>query len=60
LPPRYTRTHTRCRPGEVVFRLSAEGEKAKDDKAAKETVVPANGDRFVVTSRDGRLHVQKK
>ncbi|MBN9119626.1 MAG: CAP domain-containing protein, partial [Planctomycetes bacterium] len=51
LPPRVTRTHTRCRPAEVTFRWPG--------KEAGTAVKPANGDRFAVT-KDGAAFAVKK
>jgi uncharacterized protein YkwD len=52
LPPLLIRTHTRCRPGEVTFRLPGGGE--------SKTMTPSNGDRFVVTKADGGFRVEKE
>jgi uncharacterized protein YkwD len=52
LPPRYSRTHTRCRPEEVTFRPPGGDEVQK--------VKPAAGDRFVVTKGDDGLRVTKE
>ena len=51
LSPRYTRTHTRCRPPEVTFQFSGEKERP---------LKPADGDQFVVTGRDGNYQVKKQ
>lgn len=53
LPPRVTRTHTRCRPAEVTFRWPG-----KDD--AKSVVKPARGDRFTVTKEGDAFTVKKE
>jgi uncharacterized protein YkwD len=53
LPPRYTRTHTRCRPGEVTFRRPGGGDKT-------ETVTPAAGDRYVLTPDGDSYRVTKE
>jgi uncharacterized protein YkwD len=55
LPPRYTRTHQRCRPGDVTFHWP-EGR-----KDAKEVVTPAGGDRYTVArGPGGGLQVKKQ
>jgi len=53
LEPRYTRTHTRCRPAEVAFMA------ASDEKKKVETVKPADGDRYAITP-DGDGYAVKK
>lgn len=53
LPPRYVRTHTRCRPAELTFRWPGE-------KATPTTVKPAAGDRLVVTRDGGEYRVAKE
>jgi uncharacterized protein YkwD len=45
LPPRYSRTHERCRPEELVFRWPNE------DKRPAKTVQASDGDRFIVTQQ---------
>ncbi len=52
LGPRYTRSHTRCRPGEVSFAPAVEAGEAR-------TVRPADGDRFVLTA-DGEGYAVEK
>ncbi len=52
LPPRVTRTHTRCRPAEVAFRWPGSDE-------AGSAVKPTNGDAFAVT-KDGDTFAVKK
>ena len=49
LSPRYTRTHSRCRPAPVLFRLPG-------DK--KKTVKPVDGDRFAVVEGDGAYRLK--
>lgn len=52
LPPRYTRTHQRCRPAELVF---------KHEGAEDETFQPKNGDSFVITAgEDGGYQVRRQ
>ena len=51
LPPRYVRTHTRCRPAEVKFRWPG-------DKPEPTTVKPTAGDRLVVTRDGGEFRVK--
>jgi uncharacterized protein YkwD len=53
LPPRVTRTHTRCRPAEVTFRWPG-----KD--GPKAVVKPASGDRFAVMKDGDTLAVKKQ
>lgn len=53
LQPNYTRTHTRCRPGDVEFRTA-------DGKETKRKVSPANQDRFVLTTGRGGYQVKKE
>jgi len=53
LPPRYVRTHTRCRPTELTFRWP--GEKAKPT-----SVKPVAGDHLVVTWKGGEYRVTKE
>ena len=50
LEPNWTRSHTRCRPGDVAF-VAAGGDGAKPDgKSTKgETLRPANGSHYEVT-----------
>ena len=52
LEPRYTRTHMRCRPARLTYRLPGEKEKG--------TVKPANGDRFAVIEREGRCRLIRR
>lgn len=54
LPPRYIRTHERCRPSELTF-LLGDGPQAK---AKTQTVRPTRGDQFVVQGAQGQLQVQ--
>src|SRR3954449_6545909 len=51
LGPHYIRTHTRCRPAAVKFRLP--GDKSK-------TIEPASGDRLVVTGNENGYQVKKE
>jgi uncharacterized protein YkwD len=46
LPPRYTRTHTQCRPTQVTFDLPDEITKV---------IRPRNGDHFTVARRDDKI-----
>jgi hypothetical protein len=50
LPPRYTRTHERCRPSEVKLQLGEEKTR---------TLQPESGDGFVVRKSAGELQVQE-
>ena len=43
LPPRYTRSHQRCRPAALTFRWPNE------EKRQARSVQPGNGDRFIIT-----------
>ena len=54
LPPRYTRTHQRCRVEDLAFLW--------EDGSAQEpkTVHPRNGDHFTVDGRAGSLQVRKE
>jgi len=56
LAPSYTRTHTRCRPAKVTFRLPGEGG-ARD---RTKTVEPRKGDHFAVTHDSEGFHVKKE
>jgi hypothetical protein len=51
LPPRYVRTHTRCRPPELTFRWPGD--------AGTEAVKPQTGDRFVVRKDDKGFRVTR-
>jgi uncharacterized protein YkwD len=51
LPPRYIRTHERCRPGGVTFEWPG------DQKS--QTVKPANGDRYIISGTKGQLQAKK-
>jgi uncharacterized protein YkwD len=54
LPPRYTRTHQRCRPGDLTFRWP------DDVKEDPKTVRPHTGDRFVVErTAAGKFEVEQ-
>ena len=53
LPPRYTRTHTRCRPTDVE--LVSQAETAEGELKVLDTVRPEDGDGFQVTVADGRM-----
>ena len=46
LPPRYTRTHTRCRPGEVE--LLAEAREGQEQPGTADTIQPEDGDHFQI------------
>ena len=50
LPPRYTRTHTRCRPTEATFDFP-------EDKGGTETVTPDDGDKYVIVEKGDQLEV---
>jgi uncharacterized protein YkwD len=50
LPPRYTRTHEQCRPGEVAFELAGK----------KKSFPVATGNRFVLTGEEGSVRVAKE
>jgi uncharacterized protein YkwD len=49
LPPRYTRTHTRCRKVEVDF--------ATQLVASDKSITPANGARYAIESQNGGLRL---
>jgi uncharacterized protein YkwD len=51
LAPRYTRTHTTCRPPKVRFSLPG-------DRST--SVKPASGDRFAITGEAGNYRVRKE
>jgi uncharacterized protein YkwD len=51
--PRYTRTHTRCRPPVVTVELPGE-------KGGRKTLKPASGDHFVVAGKEGAYQVTKE
>lgn len=51
LPPRYTRTHQRCRPAELVVQLA-------DGK--KKSVKPDDGAHFTITGTEGKLNLTTK
>ena len=51
VPPRYTRTHKRCRPSELTFLLKEQ---------EKKTVEPQDGDQFTVTQDQGALRVRQQ
>lgn len=55
LPPRYTRTHERCRPRDVVFRWPED-----EDEVRSQTVTPRSGDRFTVRREQGRFQVRQQ
>jgi hypothetical protein len=52
LPPRYTRTHTVCRPPQVAFQWP-------DSKEDPARLSPADGDHFLVTQRQGKWMVNR-
>ena len=51
LPPRYTRTHQRCRPMEVVVSTS---------EGKTESLSPSDGDEFVVQAAGDRLKITER
>ncbi len=55
LPPRYTRTHMRCRTSPITFDFP--GQK---DGAANEEVQPKSGGRYTVVRMGDSLKVQKE
>jgi uncharacterized protein YkwD len=57
LPPRYTRTHTRCRPGEV--QLLAESEREQTAAQAVETIEPRDGEQFRIAVESGQPRFEK-
>jgi uncharacterized protein YkwD len=57
LPPRYVRTHQRCRPADLTFQWPG---KEGQEKADTTTVRPENGTRLVVTKDQGRFRVKKE
>ena len=52
LPPRYTRTHERCRPAKLSFHLPDGGE------GKTKTVTPDSGDQFVLQSEEGQVQLK--
>ena len=54
LPPRYTRTHTRCRPTELTFQWQQESEQQT------KTVKPTDGDQFVIEGAGEKLKFSKQ
>ena len=52
LPPRYTRTHQRCREIELTFRLSGEPE------PKTETITPNDGQKIVITGQADGLELE--
>jgi len=57
LPPRYTRTHTRCRPADLTFLLPDD---KQGGKGGTETVRPRDGDRFLIVRDQGRVRVKRE
>jgi uncharacterized protein YkwD len=53
LPPRLTRTHTRCRPSEVTFQWPGSGNDS-------EVVEPDDGDKLKVFKNDSRFQVKRE
>jgi uncharacterized protein YkwD len=53
LPPRYTRTHTRCRTPRVSFELP--GEQSTPSK-----IEPTSGDHYDIVREDGRIAIHKE
>jgi uncharacterized protein YkwD len=52
LPPRFTRTHTRCRPSGVTFDFS-------ESEPGATRIEPANGDRYYIAQENGQLAIRK-
>lgn len=52
LPPRYSRTHQRCRPSKLQFKITAA------DKTLKQ-VEPSDGDQYVIEEEDGNLAISR-
>ena len=52
LPPRYTRTHSRCRPPEVQLALG--------EKAEAKTLQPQGGESYLIALQNGELSVGKQ
>ena len=50
LPPRYTRTHTRCKPTKARFDFPA-------NKGGTQQIKPSDGEDFVVVQKDGQYEV---
>jgi uncharacterized protein YkwD len=50
LPPRYTRTHTLCRPTEAKFEFP-------ENKVRPERFTPRSGGKYVVVQKDGQFEV---
>jgi uncharacterized protein YkwD len=53
LPPRYTRTHMRCRQPSVKFELS-------EAQAGFKTIQPAGGDQYTVVEANGQLRIRRE
>jgi uncharacterized protein YkwD len=53
LPPRYSRTHTRCRESKVAIEAAGAG-------ALDKTVTPADDQRFVITGSGEELHIRQE
>ncbi|HUG91601.1 MAG TPA: CAP domain-containing protein [Planctomycetaceae bacterium] len=57
LPPRYTRTHTRCRAADVE--LLAEAENDGDEPKSLDAVRPENGDEIQITIEAGQVRFDR-
>ncbi len=53
IPPRYIRTHERCRPSEVTFRWPG-------SKADPKVVQPQNGDRFTIEKENEAFRLKQE
>jgi hypothetical protein len=52
LPPRYTRTHTRCRSSSIRFDFP-------QGQGDDETVQVSNGDQYAIVKENGQLEIRK-
>jgi uncharacterized protein YkwD len=57
LEPRYTRTHLRCRPADVVLEPADE---KPDAKTKTEALRPGSGDRLIVVKEGQRVRLRKE
>jgi hypothetical protein len=53
LPPRFTRTHTRCRKPQITLDLEAE-------RPGTREIEPASGDRYVIVEQSGELQLRRQ
>ena len=57
LEPRYSRTHMRCRPADLMLEPA---DKEADPKRKSETVRPGKGDKLVITEEKDGLRLKKE